>query len=61
MPGVLNMLVFHKVPQKTAHHIPQGLNMLGLEYTKVVNMSRLKRVLCKVHFEDSRYLECLEL
>ena len=23
-------------------------------------MSRLHRVLCKLHFKDSRYLECLD-
>ena len=30
--------------------------MLGLEY---MNMSRLRRVLCKLFFKDSPYLECL--
>ena len=41
-------------------HIPRVRNMLGLEYTRVVNMSRLHRVLCKMYFKDSRYLECLK-
>ena len=54
------MPVLHKVLQKTANHIRRVLNMLGLEYTGIVNMSRLHRVLCKLHFKDSQYLECLE-
>ena len=35
--------------------------MLGLEYPRVVNMARLRRVQCKLHFKDSRYFEYLEL
>ena len=49
MPLVLNMPVLHKL-----------LNMIGLEYTRVVNMSRLNKVLCKLSSKRSRYLECLE-
>ena len=30
------------------------LNMLGLEYTRAVNMPRLLRVPCKLYFKDSR-------
>ena len=56
MPRVQNISVLHRVPSKTANHIPQFLNMLGLEY---MNMSRLRRVLCKLFFKDSPYLECL--
>ena len=56
MPRVLNMPVLHRVPLKTAHHIPRVLNTLGLEYMQVMNMSRLHRVLCKLYFKDSRYL-----
>ena len=60
MPCVLNMSVLHRVLWKTAHHIPRVLNMLGLEYTRVVNLSRLHRVLCKLYFKDLWCLECLE-
>ena len=34
--------------------IPRILRMLGLEYARVVNMSRLHRVLREVYFKDSR-------
>ena len=34
--------------------------MLGLEYTRVVNMTRLQRVQCKLYVKDSQYFECLE-
>ena len=60
MPQVLNMSVLHRVLQKAAHHIPWFLNMLGLEYARFVNLSRLHRVLCKLYFKDLRCLECLE-
>ena len=60
MPQVLNMSVLHRVLQKAAHHIPWFLNMLGLEYARFVNLSRLLRVLCKLYFKDLRFLECLE-
>ena len=42
-----------------AHHIPRVLNMLGLEYTRVVNMSRIHRVLCKLYFKNSSILNVL--
>ena len=41
-------------------NIPQILNMLGLEYAKVVNKPRLHGVLCKLCFKDSQYFEFLE-
>ena len=34
--------------------IPRIFSMLGLEYTRVVKMSMLHRVLCKLYFKDSR-------
>ena len=34
--------------------IPQILKMLGLEYTRAVNMPRLHNALRELHFEDSR-------
>ena len=41
--------------------IPRVLNMLGIGCTWVVNMARIHRVLCKLHFKDlTQYLECLE-
>ena len=40
--------------------IPRVINMLGHENTRVVNMTRLHSVLCKLYFKDSRYFECLE-
>ena len=61
MPRVLNMSVLHRVLQETALYIPWFPNMLGLEYARVVNLSRLHRVLCKLYFRDLRCLECLEL
>ena len=60
MPRVLDVSVFHRVLQKTARHILWVLNMLGLEYARVVNLSRLHRVLCILHFKDLQCLECLE-
>ena len=36
------------------------LIMLGLEDTRAVNMPMLHMVLCKLHFKDSWYFECLE-
>ena len=36
--------------------IPRVLNMLRLEYARVANMPRLHRVLCKLYFKDSCYL-----
>ena len=33
-------------------HIPRVLNILRLEYTRVVNMSRVHRVQCKLYFKD---------
>ena len=41
--------------------IRQVLIMLGFDYTRVVNMPGLQRVLCKLHLKDPQYLECLEL
>ena len=40
--------------------IPRIISMLGLEYTRVVNMKKSQRVQCKLHFKGSRYFECLE-
>ena len=57
MPQVLNMPVLRRV---LSVHIPRVPNMLGLEYTRFVKMSTLHRVLCKIYFKGSRYLECLE-
>ena len=34
--------------------IPRILSMLRLEYTRVANMPRLHRVLCKLHFKIHR-------
>ena len=39
--------------------IPQVPNKLGLEYTWVANIARLHRVLCKLCFKDSCYLDVL--
>ena len=39
---------------------PSVLTVIGLEYTRVVSMSRLQGVLCKLYFKDSHYLECVE-
>ena len=36
--------------------IPRILSTLGLEYTRVVSVSRLHRVMCKLCFKDSRLL-----
>ena len=33
--------------------IPRILKMLGFEYTRVVNVPRLQRILCKLCFKDS--------
>ena len=33
--------------------IPQVLNMIVLEYTRIANMPSLHRVLCKLYFKDS--------
>ena len=40
--------------------ISRVLNMIGLEYTRAVNLPRLHMVLRKLHFKDSRYFGCLE-
>ena len=40
--------------------IGQVLVLLGLEYTRVLNMTWLHRILCKLYFKDLRYLECHE-
>ena len=42
MPRVLNIPVYHN---------PRVFNMLELEYTRVVNMSGLHKVLCKLYFK----------
>ena len=42
MPRVLDMSVLRKI----FFYVPGVLNMLGLEYTRVVNVSKLYRVLC---------------
>ena len=34
--------------------------MLGLEFTRVVNVTSLERVPCKLYFKDSGHFECLE-
>ena len=36
------------------------LIMLGLEDTRALNLPMLHMVLCKLHFKDSWYFECLE-
>ena len=36
------------------------LIMLGLEDTRAMNLPMLHMVLCKLHFKDSWYFECLE-
>ena len=56
------MSVLHRVSVEngTSHmfarvlSIPQILTMLGLEYTRVINMPRLHRVLRELSFKDSR-------
>ena len=65
---VLNMPALYRVLYKMVHHtcdralsIPRVISMLGHGYTRVVNMTRLHRVLCKLYFKDSRYFECLEI
>ena len=40
--------------------ILQIINMLGLEYTTVVSMTRSQRVQFKLCFKYSRYFECSE-
>ena len=45
---------------ENGHHIPRVLNILGLEYTTIRAVQGLHRVLCKLYFKDSWYLECLE-
>ena len=61
MPRVLDVSVFHRVLQKTAHHILWVLNMLGLEYARVVNLSSYTGFfLYKLYFKDLRCIECLE-
>ena len=39
---------------------PLVFTVIGLEYTRVVSMSRLQGVLCKLYFKDSHYLEYVE-
>ena len=39
--------------------IPRVLNMLRLEYARAANMLRLHRLLCKLYFKNSRYLNVL--
>ena len=34
--------------------IPWALNVLRLEYTRIVNMPRLHMVLCRLYFKDSQ-------
>ena len=58
MPRVLNISVLHRVLQKTAHRILWVLNMLRLEYARVVNLPKLHRVLCILYFKD---LQCLKV
>ena len=61
-PWVLNMPVLYRVSVENGTSymfdrllsIPRILSMLGLEYTRVVKMSMLRRVLCKLYFKDSR-------
>ena len=56
------MPVLHRVPVENGtsymfdriSSIPRILRMLELEYTRVVNMPRLHRVLCDLCFKDSR-------
>ena len=62
---VLNMLglrcVIHVLNFDRVLSIHRVLNMLVLEYTRIVNMPSLHRVLCKLYFKDSRYLKCLQI
>ena len=60
MSQVLNISVLHRVLEKTAYNILWVLNMLGLEYARVANLSRLHSVLCILYFKDLRCLECLD-
>ena len=67
MPRVLNMPVYTEFCRKLRSYmfdrvlsILRVLDMLGLEYKRVVHMPRLYGVLCKLYFKDSWYLECLE-
>ena len=55
------MLVLHRVAIENGtsymfdrvSSIPRILKMLGFEYTRVVNVPRLQRILCKLCFKDS--------
>ena len=66
MAGGLNMLGLRSIIhvwqsfEYSSGSIPRVLDMLGFEYTRVVNMPKLHMVLCKLYFKDSRYLECFE-
>ena len=59
MPRGLNMTVTQSSIENGPSY-PSVLTVIGLEYTRVVSMSRLQGVLCKLYFKDSHYLECLE-
>ena len=58
MRRVMNISVLHRILQKTAHL--WVLNMLGLEYARVVSLPRLYRVLYILYLKDLQCLECLE-
>ena len=60
MSQVLNMPVIQRFSAENSTSymfdrvlsIPRILSMLGLEHTRVGNMPRLHRVLCKLYFKD---------
>ena len=59
MPRGLNMTVTQSSIENGPSY-PLVFTVIGLEYTRVVSMSRLQDVLCKLYFKDSHYLECVE-
>ena len=63
MPPVLNIKLIENGPRymfDRALSIPWVLNMLELECTRVVNIPRSYKVLCKLYFKDPRYFGCFE-
>ena len=69
MPRVLNMSVLHRVLQKTAHHIFWVLNILGLEYARVVNslshtgfcVNCILKIYSVLNFLSSEYTKVLNV
>ena len=49
------------IENSSPYMFDRALNMLELEFARVVNMPRLHTVLCKLYFKDSQHFECLEL